>query len=82
MPDNPHQEIRIDGEIGDDVTELDAVAARVVAGEIIKDARIKSLRALIEAVERHPGAKLAPLYHQRDKSWTPPPETPSLVRRS
>ncbi len=58
-PPNRLEEFRIDGEIGDDPAELDAVAAEVVRGCSICYSRIKSLRALIEAVQRHPGARLA-----------------------
>ena len=59
-------------EIGDDPAELADIAERVVRGETIRNARIKSLRKLIEAVQAHPNAKLAPERYQRPADWSPP----------
>lgn len=53
-------DIRIDGRIGTDPEELKHWAAHVVAGNPIEHMEIADLRALIEAVQKHPGAKLAP----------------------
>ncbi len=58
-PPNRLEEFRIHGEIGDDPAELDAVADAVVRGCSICYSRIKSLGALIEAVQRHADATLA-----------------------
>ncbi len=53
-------DIRIDGKIGTDPDELKRWADHVVAGKPIEHMEIADLRALIEAVQAHPGAKLAP----------------------
>lgn len=71
-PPNSLEEVRIHGEIGDDPAELDALADAVVRGCSICYARIKSLRALIEAVQRHPHAVLAPAREERSEDWRPP----------
>ena len=65
------EQVSCSREIGDDPAELAAVAAEVVAGKPIVNARIKNLRALIEAVQQHPGAKLAPPSEERDEKWRP-----------
>lgn len=54
-------EIRIDGKIGTDPEELKRWANHVVAGKPIEHMEIADLRALIEAVQAHPEAKLAPM---------------------
>lgn len=72
QPPNSLEEVRIHGEIGDDPDELAAVADAVVRGCSICYARITSLRKLIEAVQEHPDAKLAPPHEERGEGWTPP----------
>ncbi len=72
QPPNSLEEVRIHGEIGDDPKELAAVADAVVRGCSICYARITSLRALIEAVQQHPDAKLTPPNEERGDDWEPP----------
>jgi len=66
-------EVPIDRHIGDDPAELWNVADEVVHRKVITNAEIKSLRKLIEAVEAHPDARLAPPRDQRPADWKPPP---------
>lgn len=72
-PPNSLKEMRVDFEIGDDPAALDELADAVVRGCSIRYARIQSLRRLIETVQRHPGAKLAPPREERGEDWKPPP---------
>ena len=72
VPQNSLEEVRIYGEIGDDPAELETVADAVARGCSICYARIKSLRALVEAVQRRPGTNLAPPREERPEEWTPP----------
>lgn len=51
-------DIRIDGKIGTDPEELKHWADHVVAGKPIEHMEIADLRALIEAVQAHPEARL------------------------
>ncbi len=55
------EDIRIDGRIGTDPEELKRWADHVVAGRPIQFMEIMDLRALIEAVQAHPDARLAPV---------------------
>ena len=59
-PSGRNDEIRIDGKIGTDPEELKRWAAHVVAGKPIEHMEIADLRALIEAIQAHPAATLAP----------------------
>lgn len=83
---NSLNEVRIDAEIGDDPAELAALADAVVRGCSIVHARIHSLRKLIEAVQEHSGARLAPQYKERRRNWAPPelgtPESLTIIRIS
>jgi hypothetical protein len=76
-PPNSLKEVRVDVEIGDDPAELDAIADAVVRGCSIRYARITSLRGLIEAVQRHEQAKLAPPHEERGEKWKPPSQVSS-----
>lgn len=68
---NGLKEVRVDAVISDDPTELDAIADAVVRGCSIRYARITSLRGLIDAIQRHPGAKLAPPAEESGEDWKP-----------
>ena len=72
MPPNSLEEVRIHGEIGDDPAELETVADTVARGCSICYTRIKSLRALVKAVQRRPGTNLAPPREERPEEWKPP----------
>lgn len=60
-------DIRIDGRIGTDPEELKHWAAHVVAGNPIEHMEIADLRALIEAVQEHPEARLVPERGESDE---------------
>ncbi len=63
----PDDGVRIVGRIGTDPEELRRWADAVVdRGEPIKDMEIADLRALIEAVQKHPRVKLAPAWKRGD----------------
>ncbi len=72
VPPNSLEEVRIHGEIGDDPADLEIMADAVARGCSICYARIESLRALVEAVQRRPGTNLAPPREERPEEWTPP----------
>ncbi|TVQ54245.1 MAG: pentapeptide repeat-containing protein [Phycisphaerales bacterium] len=72
VPPNSLEEVRVDAEISDDPAALKEIADAVVRGCSIRYARIKSLRGLINAVQAHSHAKLAPPAAERGKSWKPP----------
>jgi len=69
---NSLTEVRIHGVIGDDPESLNEIADAVVRGCSICYARVVSLRELIDAVQRHPDARLAPPVAIGDDDRTPP----------
>ncbi|MCZ6835428.1 MAG: potassium channel family protein [Planctomycetota bacterium] len=77
-PPNSLEEVLFDDVIGDAQTELKEWAEKVINGTSIEYKQIKSLRALIDAVQQNKNAIVAPLRAERSNDWKPTDELTEL----